>query len=72
MFFFLILKFYLPLFKIKGQQIPAFKCSLKNQTENSEKWFAAHSKEEARLKAVAHFNSEDIDIQQGAERVSFY
>lgn len=52
---------------LKGQRIPAFKCSLKNQTELAGKWFAAHSREEALSKAVAYFNSEDINIQQGAK-----
>lgn len=48
-----------------GQQIPAYKCWPKNEPNNF-KWFAAHDKADALKKSSEHFNTEDLNIQQGA------
>lgn len=48
-----------------GQQIPAFKCSPKNQSQNI-KWFAAKTKQDAWLKAADFYKTEDLSIEQGA------
>lgn len=45
-----------------GQQIPAYKCT---NDKNETKWIAAHSEQDARNKARAHFNSDQIKIEQG-------
>lgn len=47
-----------------GHQIPAYKCSPVNHPEQM-KWFAAHSKEEATLKAQKHFKEESLNVEQG-------
>jgi valyl-tRNA synthetase len=54
-----------------GQRIPAYKCHVKDQPVKH-KWFGALSVEEAREKAVKHFNSQDLEINQGLQITSFF
>lgn len=50
-----------------GQRIPAYKCRPENSSsgKEEEKWFAARTIDEAREKAVEHFKTDKLVIEQG-------
>jgi valyl-tRNA synthetase len=47
-----------------GQQIPAYKCTLKKDSTKS-KWFVGRTENEAKVKAIEHFKTDQISIEQG-------
>jgi valyl-tRNA synthetase len=44
-----------------GQRIPAYKC----QIGDEEKWFVARTEEEAKIKAIEHFKTDQVKLEQG-------
>lgn len=53
-----------------GQQIPAYKCSPLSDTNDTQaKWFVGRTLQEAKHKAVEHFKTDQIKIQQGLKEL---